>query len=53
VDTYAPIQRWYLRQVRRDGLALANVVVSELATLGGRAGGHVASARTGTKDKRE
>jgi branched-chain amino acid transport system substrate-binding protein len=35
VDTHAPIQKWYLRQVRRDGRALANVVVSELATLGG------------------
>jgi branched-chain amino acid transport system substrate-binding protein len=34
-DTHAPIQKWYLRQVRRDGRALANVVVSELATLGG------------------
>lgn len=33
--THAPIQKWYLRQVRRDGRALANVVVSELATLGG------------------
>lgn len=33
--THAPIQKWYLRQVRRDGRALGNVVVSELATLGG------------------
>ncbi|GIJ76155.1 branched-chain amino acid transport system substrate-binding protein [Micromonospora phaseoli] len=33
--THAPIQKWYLRQVRRDGRALTNVVVSELATLGG------------------
>lgn len=33
--THAPIQKWYLRQVRRDGRALANVVVSDLATLGG------------------
>ncbi|MFY1698059.1 ABC transporter substrate-binding protein [Solwaraspora sp. WMMA2101] len=33
--THAPIQKWYLRQVRRDGRALANVVVSELTTLGG------------------
>lgn len=33
--THAPIQKWYLRQVRRDGRALANVVISELATLGG------------------
>ena len=34
-STHAPIQKWYLRQVRRDGRALANVVVSELTTLGG------------------
>ncbi|MBQ1025231.1 ABC transporter substrate-binding protein [Micromonospora sp. C95] len=34
-STHAPIQKWYLRQVRRDGRALTNVVVSELATLGG------------------
>lgn len=33
-ETHAPIQKWYLRQVRRDGRALANVVVAELATLG-------------------
>jgi branched-chain amino acid transport system substrate-binding protein len=33
--THMRIQKWYLRQVRRDGRALANVVVSELATLGG------------------
>jgi len=33
--THAPIQKWYLRQVRRDGRALANVVVSDLTTLGG------------------
>ncbi|MDG4764074.1 hypothetical protein O7632_08140 [Solwaraspora sp. WMMD406] len=33
--THAPIQKWYLRQVRRDGRALANVVVSELTALGG------------------
>lgn len=32
--THAPIQKWYLRQVRTDGRALANVVVSELTTLG-------------------
>ncbi|MFD0822231.1 ABC transporter substrate-binding protein [Micromonospora zhanjiangensis] len=34
-DTHAPIQKWYLRQVRRDGRTLSNIVVSELATLGG------------------
>lgn len=32
--THAPVQRWYLRQVRQDGRALANVTVSELATVG-------------------
>jgi branched-chain amino acid transport system substrate-binding protein len=30
----SPQQRWYLRQVRRDGQVLANNVVSELVTLG-------------------
>ncbi len=34
-DTHAPIQTWYLRQVRPDGRTLSNVVVAELATLGG------------------
>jgi branched-chain amino acid transport system substrate-binding protein len=29
-----PLQKWYLRQVRRDGSALSNVVLSELTTLG-------------------
>jgi branched-chain amino acid transport system substrate-binding protein len=29
-----PLQRWYLRTVRRDGPVLANVTVSELTTLG-------------------
>lgn len=29
-----PQQTWYLRQVRRDGQVLANVVLNELATLG-------------------
>ncbi len=32
--THAPVQKWYLRQVRRDGPALSNVVVQDLATLG-------------------
>jgi branched-chain amino acid transport system substrate-binding protein len=32
---HTPVQRWYLRQVRADGRALANVVVQDLATLGG------------------
>ncbi len=30
----SPQQRWYLRQVRKDGSVLANSVVSELSTLG-------------------
>ncbi len=33
--THAPVQKWYLRQVRPDGRALSNVVVQDLATLGG------------------
>jgi branched-chain amino acid transport system substrate-binding protein len=32
--TRAPVQKWYLREVREDGGALANVMVEELATLG-------------------
>jgi len=32
--SHAPVQKWYLRQVRRDGPALSNVVVQELATIG-------------------
>jgi branched-chain amino acid transport system substrate-binding protein len=28
-----PLQKWYLRQVRQDGLVLANTVISELTTL--------------------
>jgi branched-chain amino acid transport system substrate-binding protein len=31
---HTPIQKWYLRQVTKDGTALANVVTQELATLG-------------------
>lgn len=31
--THAPIQRWYLRQVARDGDTWSNVVVETLATL--------------------
>ena len=31
---HAPVQKWYLRQVRQDGDALANVLMQELATLG-------------------
>ncbi len=34
-STHAPVQKWYLRQVRNDGRALSNVNVQELATLGG------------------
>jgi branched-chain amino acid transport system substrate-binding protein len=33
-STHAPVQKWYLRQVRTDGRALSNVVVQDLATLG-------------------
>ena len=29
-----PLQRWYLREVRRDGQVLANVTVNNLTTLG-------------------
>ncbi len=29
-----PLQKWYLRQVRRDGALLSNVLLSDLATLG-------------------
>ncbi|MFS8478419.1 MAG: ABC transporter substrate-binding protein [Micromonosporaceae bacterium] len=29
-----PLQKWYLREVRRDGAVLSNVLVSELTTLG-------------------
>src|SRR5256886_6039151 len=32
--THAPIQKWYLRQVRPDGRALSNTVVESLLTLG-------------------
>jgi len=32
--THAPIQKWYLRQVRPDGRALSNTVVETLLTLG-------------------
>lgn len=31
---HTPQQRWYLRDVRRDGQVLSNVTLSELATLG-------------------
>lgn len=34
-ETHAPIQKWYLREVTRDGGQLSNVVVADLATLGG------------------
>jgi branched-chain amino acid transport system substrate-binding protein len=33
-QTHAPIQRWYLRVVARDGSALTNVLVEDLATIG-------------------
>jgi branched-chain amino acid transport system substrate-binding protein len=30
----APLQKWYLRQVRKDGMVLSNVLSAELTTLG-------------------
>jgi branched-chain amino acid transport system substrate-binding protein len=33
-QTRTPQQRWYLRRVQKDGPVLANVLVSELSTLG-------------------
>ncbi len=30
----APLQKWYLRQVRKDGMVLSNVLTAELTTLG-------------------
>jgi branched-chain amino acid transport system substrate-binding protein len=32
--THSPIQKWYLRVVRRDGTQLSNRVVQDLATIG-------------------
>ncbi|MGA8112292.1 MAG: ABC transporter substrate-binding protein [Actinocatenispora sp.] len=32
---HAPVQKFYLRQVRRDGSVLSNVLVDELPTVGG------------------
>ncbi|MGY0231488.1 ABC transporter substrate-binding protein [Longispora urticae] len=32
---HTPVQKWYLRQVRKDGATLSNVLVQELATVGG------------------
>jgi branched-chain amino acid transport system substrate-binding protein len=32
--THAPVQKWYLRQVRPDGRSLSNTVVESLLTLG-------------------
>jgi branched-chain amino acid transport system substrate-binding protein len=34
LTTHAPVQKWYLRDVRPDGNVVANVMVQELATLG-------------------
>ncbi|WP_405794738.1 ABC transporter substrate-binding protein [Streptomyces sp. NBC_01506] len=31
---HSPVQKWYLRQVRKDGDQLSNVMVQDLATLG-------------------
>ncbi len=33
--SHAPVQKWYLREVRKDGEQLSNVTVQDLATLGG------------------
>ena len=33
----SPVQKWYLREVRKDGEVLGNVVIDELATLGDEA----------------
>jgi branched-chain amino acid transport system substrate-binding protein len=32
--THAPVQKWFLREVKQDGTALSNVMVRELGTLG-------------------
>ncbi|GAA2217422.1 ABC transporter substrate-binding protein [Streptomyces aculeolatus] len=32
--SHAPVQKWYLREVRKDGEQLSNVTVQDLATLG-------------------
>ena len=32
--THTPVQKWYLRQVRKDGRSAANVVIQDLVTLG-------------------
>jgi len=34
LTTHAPVQKWYLREVRNDGGVLANALLEELATLG-------------------
>lgn len=33
--THSPIQRWYLREVALDGTKLSNLLVEDLATIGG------------------
>ncbi|WP_207926420.1 ABC transporter substrate-binding protein [Actinocrispum wychmicini] len=32
--THTPVQKWYMREVRKDGRALSNVVIQDLATIG-------------------
>ncbi|WP_420824816.1 ABC transporter substrate-binding protein [Streptomyces coryli] len=32
--SHSPVQKWYLRQVRRDGKQLSNVMMQDLTTLG-------------------
>jgi len=33
-NTHTPVQKWYLREVRRDGRTLSNAVIQDLVTLG-------------------
>lgn len=33
-NTHTPVQKWYLREVRRDGRSLSNAVIQDLVTLG-------------------
>jgi len=33
-ETHTPVQKWYLREVRRDGRSLSNAVIQDLVTLG-------------------
>ena len=33
-ESHTPVQKWYLREVRRDGRSLSNAVIQDLVTLG-------------------